>query len=172
MTNPPSTASIHDYRERVVKQRSCIDRLAKRENSGPNSNHLDRTDWHLDRAGWFVLAFASFEAMLNDLLTFHLLENPHLLPHEDRRIPTHHIADASNGLNLLRVCVDVYVRSTASKSVEDHLKIFGDKLTIGKSDQRTNSTGFHRQKRPATESFIRTSTFLTQSLTPPIGISC
>ncbi len=139
MRNPPSTASIHDYWEPVTRTRSLILDLAERANSGESKNLLDRT-------GWYVLAFASFETMIADLMIFHLLENPHLLPHEDRKIQTKQIISFNNGFKLIQFCVEEYVRSIGYKSIEEILKSFGEKLTIGQIGSQVQLERLSRAK--------------------------
>ena len=70
--------------------------------------------------------------MIADLMIFHLQENPHLLPSEDRKIQVRQIVSSNNGFKLVQFCVEEYVRSIGYKNIEEILKCFGEKLTIGK----------------------------------------
>lgn len=83
----------------------------------------------LDRTGGYVLAHARFEALLTDLLTFHILENPQLLPKEERSITTDTLT-SSPGFAILEGVVEDYVRKAAYKPAGKFLEIFCKKLTI------------------------------------------
>lgn len=120
----PSVACIHDYLEPVRRAQMLIRGLTELSYSNSESSLLDRT-------GRFVLAFAAFESMMSDLLEFHLLENPHLLPQENRTLPTEKIAESAEGRDILSYVVKDYIRKIMYKELEEILRIFGQKTTLG-----------------------------------------
>lgn len=123
MNHPPSTATIHDYRNPVVRSQLLIQELQERFQSQESPNLLDST-------GWFILAFASFECAISEVLSFHLIENPRLLPAEDRKIPTSKLIGTHNTHSLTKECVENYVRSLMYRPLEEMLPIACQKLTI------------------------------------------